>query len=176
MSDILPCLLLPLATQKIVLPTSAVAEIIVYEKPVSVIDVPPWLLGMLVWRGIHIPLVSLEKMEHFLSWNKKTEEKAAEDISLYSIAILNRIDKKISQKAGEPHQYPFFSILLKGAPKLYRIAKDSIKLVAKSDADKRLLLEARVQNDTVFVPDLSYLWEIIDGLPSRLQWFRQVVL
>ena len=176
MSDVLPCLLLPLISQKIVLPTSAVAEVIAYEKPENVADIPSWLLGILVWRGVHVPLVNLERMEHFLSWNKKTEEVGIAENHLYSIAILNRIDKKVSQKTEDTYQYPFFAILLKGVPKLYRLAKDGVKLISQQETDKRFLLQARVQSDDVFVPNLSYLWEIIDGLPSRLQWFRQVVL
>jgi len=178
MSEILPCLLLPLPDGKIVLPTSAVAEIIAYEKPETIADIPGWLLGILTWRGIHIPLVCLEKMENFLSWNKSIEEAIPEKTALYSVAIINRVDKKISNHPDEPsHQYPFFSILLKGVPKLYRVAKDGIKLVAEQpQGDKRFILEARVQNDNACIPDLPYLWEIIDGLPSRLQWFRQVVL
>jgi chemosensory pili system protein ChpC len=178
MSEILPCLLLPLPSGKIVLPTSAVAEIIPYEKPETIPDIPVWLLGILTWRGIHIPLVGLEKMEAFLSWNKNTEEEVPDKTDSYSIAILNRIDKKISNNLDDSsHQYPFFSILLKGVPKLYRVAKDGIKLVAEQpEGNKRFILEARVQNDNACIPNLPYLWDIIDGLPSRLQWFRQIVL
>ena len=36
----LPCLLLPLSAQNILLPSAAVAEILAYEKPKEVLDCP----------------------------------------------------------------------------------------------------------------------------------------
>jgi len=42
------------------LPNAAVAEIIGYQDPAAVESGPNWLLGLMSWRGISLPLISLE--------------------------------------------------------------------------------------------------------------------
>ena len=174
-AEVLPCLLLPLQEKNILLPSSAIAEIIPYEKPKTIPDIPKWLLGILNWRGIHIPLVLLEKFESHLVWNTQASEEAMEDPTRkHHIAILNRVYK--IQNDGN-NQYPFFSIVLKNVPKLYRISNEGVKMVNQySETDSRFIMEVKVQNDYAFIPDLPSLWKMIDALPSRLQWFRQIVL
>ena len=53
--------MLALSGDPLVLPNTAVAEIINYVEPTPVKDAPDWLLGTLDWRGYRIPLLSLEQ-------------------------------------------------------------------------------------------------------------------
>ncbi len=173
-SEALPCLLLPLQEKNILLPSSAIAEIIPYEKPKTISDIPKWLVGILNWRGINIPLVLLEKIESPLAWNAGSGEAMEDPTRKFHIAILNRVYKIQSDKNN---QYPFFSIVLKNVPKLYRVSNEGVKMITQySAADSRFIMEVKVQNDYAFIPDLQSLWKMIDALPSRLQWFRQIIL
>jgi len=178
MSENLSCLLLPLQNKNLLLPSSAVAEIIAYEEPKSIVDIPGWLLGILTWRRIQIPLAYLEKMESYSAWGKKSEEQSVEDKHKLHIAVINRaykIEAKDEQNE-KVNRYPFFSIVLKDAPRLFRISKDDVtKVTEPNTTDPRFLMEVKVKNDNAFIPDLTVLWKMIDTLPSRLQWFRQVV-
>ncbi len=179
MTEILPCLLLPLTEKNIILPSSAVVEIMSYEKPNLIPEIPDWLVGILIWRGIHVPLVYLEKVESHLVWNQgsRNQQDEGEGHSRY-MAIINRVNRsKSNLKEDEHGNYPFMSIVLKGVPKLYRISKDNIKKVAdRHENDFRFMMEVKIQNDFAFVPDLTQVWNMIDGLPPRLQWFRQIIL
>ncbi len=169
MSDLLPCLSLPLWEKNVVLPTAAVAEIIPYEETQSVTDVPSWFVGILTWRGIHIPLVYLERMDSFFSWNGSTDRPFKDEKSQGYIAIINRIKAENQGK----QKYQFFSFVLRGVPKLYRLAKDGIRLIAeKPEDDSRYLMQVKILNEIAFIPDLANLWAIIDTLPPRLQWFK----
>ncbi len=175
MTDTVPCLMLSLQDKTLLVPSEAVAEIIPFEEPKSIEESPDWLLGVLSWRGINIPLGYLEKMESYLTWSRG-EIKHIEDKHKFFIAVINRI-YKIDTQDQKTNQYPFFSIVLKNIPKLFRITKDGIKVVNKAkEGDPRYLMEIKIQNDRAFIPDLNALWKMIDSLPPRLQWFRQIVL
>ncbi len=174
----LPCLLLPVKDKSLVLPSSAVAEIISYEKPKEVSDVPEWLEGILTWRGINIPLTYLEKIGSHLAWNS-SEAKEERDASqkLY-IAVVNRAQKvQEDNQAEKTNKYPFFGVVLQGVPKLHHVVEDGVKIVTQFPEDNpRYIMEVKIQSEYVLVPNLVSLWKMIDALPSRLQWFRQIVL
>ena len=178
MTELLPCLLLPVSEKNIILPSAAIAEILPFQKPSTIQDLPEWLIGILTWRGVHVPLVYLEKMNTHLAWNKgAVKEEEVEHKGLY-IAIINRINRnKADNQSSNVNQYPFLAVMLNKVPKLYRVARDNIQLVAqKHEGDFRFMMEIKIQNEYAFVPDLTNMWKIIDALPPRLQWFRQIVL
>lgn len=211
MNNNLACLFLPLFEKNILLPSAAVAEIVSYEKPQVLADVPAWFLGVLTWRGIQIPLVNLEEIEPHTAWhdtqlvmepeankNPKSNPETKLEESNYRIAVLNRIyklqeselgtdsslltEKNLMSMAGDLQsaekktKYPFFAVLLKRNPKLYRISNSDLHLIKESEQDVRYKMEVKVITDNAFIPNLANLWGIIDALPSRLQWFRQIIM
>ena len=172
--QIIPCLLLSFGEKKVILPTAAIAEIIPFEKPELVIDTPSWFIGMLTWRGIHIPLVNMQEIQPFSTWHEETSEGSLQNQKNVYIAILNRF-QKISENSGlDPErQYPFFSILINGVPKLYRLSVGKIKFVSRDESEGTpFLMEVKIQNNQAFIPNLQYFWGIIDELPLRLQSFK----
>ena len=178
MNITIPCLMLPLHQKNILLPSIAVAEIIGYEEAKKLSDVPRWLLGLLTWRGVPIPLAHLEKMDSPRAWNVTNQETDIKNTEKHYIAVINR-SKKIASDHQTQHEkpYPFFAILVEGAPKLYHIYESAIKIVTQfPPEDKRFLMEVKIQNDCALIPHLESLWAMIDALPARLQWFRQIVL
>ncbi len=56
------CMLLPLSSINLLIPNSAVAEIIGYSLPRAIPDASEWFLGVVLWRGVYVPLVSLDEM------------------------------------------------------------------------------------------------------------------
>jgi chemosensory pili system protein ChpC len=56
------CMILPLASINLVVPNSAVAEIISYSAPKKLADSSDWFSGMLLWRGVFVPVVAVEQM------------------------------------------------------------------------------------------------------------------
>ena len=174
----LPCLLLPLSAQNILLPSAAVAEILAYEKPKEVLDCPKWLIGILTWRGVHIPLAHLENMASHLEWNFSEEMTQLPENSKRCVAVLNRA----TQIPGDSQQdrsdrYPFFAIVLENSPKLKHLSEEELRITTQfTEKDKRFLMEIKAQDDSAFIPNIESLWEMIDALPARLQWFRQIIM
>lgn len=62
-SEAIRCMQLPLADVHLLVPNSAVAEIIGYDRPVrSETSDAAWYQGEIPWRGVKVPVVSIEQM------------------------------------------------------------------------------------------------------------------
>lgn len=55
-------MILPLSSINLVVPNSAVAEIIGYSTPIKLADCSDWFGGVVLWRGVFIPIVAVEEM------------------------------------------------------------------------------------------------------------------
>ena len=65
MSDVqtsVRCMLLPLDSLNLLVPNSAVAEIIGYSAPRELSGSSGWFQGVVLWRGVYVPVVSVEEM------------------------------------------------------------------------------------------------------------------
>lgn len=56
------CLVLPVQGYPVLVPNSAVAEIITQQDIAPADDTPDWFLGIGRWRGVDIPLISLDRL------------------------------------------------------------------------------------------------------------------
>ncbi|WP_045856019.1 chemotaxis protein CheW [Teredinibacter purpureus] len=56
----IPCLLVPLLDNILILPTVSVAEMASMHPLTAIDNAPPWLLGYYEWRNIKVPVVSYE--------------------------------------------------------------------------------------------------------------------
>ena len=56
------CMLLPLTSLNLLIPNSAVAEIIGYSLPRRLPDTSDWFAGVVLWRGVYVPVVAVEQM------------------------------------------------------------------------------------------------------------------
>lgn len=56
------CLLLPVTGPAVIVPNSAVAEIITQQDVAPAADAPDWFLGTGRWRGTDIPLIAFDRL------------------------------------------------------------------------------------------------------------------
>jgi len=56
------CMLLPMSSINLVIPSSAVAEIIGFSDPQKLDNSSDWFLGVVLWRGVYVPVISVEAM------------------------------------------------------------------------------------------------------------------
>lgn len=140
--DPLASFVIPLQKSNLVLPNSAVAEIIPYEPLRRVPDTPDWFLGFLSWRGVQVPVASFEML---------TVERAS--FSLVSVSSANLV---ILRTLGEEADFSYMAIVAQTLPRLVRVAPD--ELFATDDAaDKTELVKARLGDDLVSIPDLDFV-------------------
>ena len=135
---------LSLNGERIILPNTAVAEIIPYVMADSLSEnmkkaAPAWLLGMIAWRGISVPLLSMETM---LGSEYEQPDKRS------SIAVINAI--------GDTAGVPFFAIVTQGIPRLLQVTGDTLNLIEESgDSHKAAACHVVLEGDVAIIPDMD---------------------
>ena len=143
--DTIPCLTIPLYDEIILLPNSAVAEVVSYNAPEVVENAPEWFLGYVNWREYRVPLVSFEAISG-------KEIKAPKKSS--QIAVLNTLN-------GNP-KVPYIGVLTQGIPSLAIVQEQGLK---STDFDKG---ERQSIAGMVEVGGVSALIPDIDDIEQRL--------
>jgi len=132
-------LLIPLEKELMLLPNAAVAEIIGYQDPAAVENGPDWLLGLMSWRGISLPLVSLEAM-------RGGEPPQRADRA--RIAVMNSVTGN--------QDLQFYAVVLRGIPGLVRATQDAVLPGPDSEArPEGVLCHALVNGEPAMIPDLD---------------------
>ncbi|MBB3048401.1 chemosensory pili system protein ChpC [Litorivivens lipolytica] len=147
-TDTVPVLMLPIQRKNLLLPNVNVAEFV----PASVIEpldsAPPWLLGMMEWRGQRVPLISFEQLNG----------DAIDPTSRGSgqVAILNGISDREELK--------FYGIRCFGIPRQARIVKEDLKPDNEAQPGRVELSQVELAGDPAVIPDL----EIIEAQIARV--------
>lgn len=96
--------LIPLEGLRLVLPNTAISEIVSYrqyDKPES--ELPEWVLGFVDWRDLRIPLIAFETAAEQLNKSPTINKNTR-------IVVLNTVTGS--------EQMPFFGMLSQGIPRL----------------------------------------------------------
>jgi chemotaxis signal transduction protein len=146
------CLVVPLTNVSVLLPSSLVAEVASYTEPAPVYGIgeTPWLLGRANWRGLRIPLVSVEAF---------FENNFAGPGGRARVVVLKGLK-------GHPN-LPFYGVLAQQIPRLANIAPDGIEPLqdeALANAPGEVVLAA---NEAAIMLDVDYVEKrVIDTLYS----------
>jgi chemosensory pili system protein ChpC len=130
------CIQLPLADRQLLLPNTVVAEVIGYAPPSQ--KGTDWLDGLLSWRGVMVPIISIEKM---------CQHNYVEPGSRTRIAIIYNLFNEDAM--------PYVGIILQDIPRGY-LAEEDRMLQFVEDSDCEYLhgqLDAMAQG--LMVPDLD---------------------
>lgn len=131
-------LLLTLSDRLLLLPNTAVAELVAYRHVQAAENSPDWLLGQISWRDLNLPLLSFESASNA---GAVTTERAR-------VVIINAI-------GGRP-KFRFFALLIQGIPRSVRIEANLLSL--KDEALLPLELDAvSIDGETAKIPDLVAL-------------------
>jgi chemosensory pili system protein ChpC len=145
--------LIPLDGLYLILPNTAIAEVISYSSPDPGESDVDWLLGTLIWRGTTVPVVTFETMH---------EEKTIKPSKRSRIIILNTISGN--------DLMPFYGILAQGIPRLMNITESTIHDAPNVDGKSNayVLRHTIIDSQQVIIPDQKALEETI-----QTQWTRQ---
>ena len=129
--------LVPLSDMQMVLPNTCIAEVIPYQPPEPVENSPDWLLGMINWRGVTIPVISFEAVNG-LDFHDDPKENR--------IAVLNGISGNA--------ELPFYGLVVQGIPRLLTLDRSSISAVSKPDTKLPMSLEqTQIGDESAVIPD-----------------------
>ncbi len=110
----------PLRDGHVLLPNSAVAEILEYTRPQPFNQAPPWLLGELAWHGWQVPIICYEQLIN--------------DGDSTGVTSKTRI--LIIKTLGESTQLNYIGLVIQGLPRLKKVSADS--LLGKSSASNTM--------------------------------------
>ncbi len=143
--DEVASLLIPMVGRPMLLPNVAVAEIVPWEEPEKQDNAPEWFLGYVSWRGVDVPLVSLELMN---------DTDVDEAYSGHRIAVLNGVGSTKKE---------FYAVSVQGLPRLIRVFGEEVsgdEQLSEPAYDMNVL----VSGERAMIPDLDYVEKQIDSL------------
>ena len=129
--------LIALEALRLVLPNTAIAEVIAYTQPELPEDMPEWFLGYVPWRGYQIPVLSFESM---------VDQPGSKPDKRSRIIVLNSI-------SGDPDR-PFYGLLATGIPRLMVIDSDNIQNAPEiGTTDELIMRQVVVDKHAAVIPD-----------------------
>lgn len=132
------CMLLPLTSLNLLVPNSAVAEIIGYSTPRQLSDTSQWFPGVVLWRGVYVPVVEVEHL---------CNRGVAQVGPRTRIAI-------VYNPAKDP-EIPYIGIHMQDIPRAYLAEADSME--ARSDEELNPYLLTLVGDEQLarVIPDFD---------------------
>lgn len=130
---------IPLRQVNMLLPHAVVAEIGNYRVPDGRGDSPDWMLGDINWRGVTIPVISLETL---------CGEQAPTNLVYSRLLIMNSVRPGSS--------VPFYAIVTAGLPRPLPFDNALIS-GAEPCGHKALRCRLAIDGEIAVIPDLEYL-------------------
>ena len=147
-------MLLPLTSLSLLVPNSAVAEIIGYSAPRRLANCSDWFAGVVLWRGVYVPVVAIEQMCNIASAGAGPRAR---------IAIIYNPEK-------DP-DLPYLGIHMQDIPRAYLADPDSTESGSSEGLSEYLMTRVDDEQLARAIPDLD---RIIADLkreynPARLE-------
>ena len=129
--------LISLEGLRLILPNTAIAEVVAYKKPEIEDGKPEWFLGYTAWRGYRVPTVSYELMNG---------QPGAKPNKRNRIIVLNSI-------TGDSER-PFYGMLSTGIPRLMSIETINIQNAPEiGEVGPLILRQVLVDGQAAIIPD-----------------------
>lgn len=138
--------LIPMHNLSLLLPNTAVAEIIDYTAPAPAEGAPAWLLGHVAWRDRTLPLVCFETL---------CGRAAPEAGRSCRIAVLNTLN-------GQP-DLPFVGVVTRGVPHLLRVAEGDLEEETGIELNPLIHCQLQIRGDQAIIPNLDALEDRVRG-------------
>lgn len=132
------CTLMPVGADTVLLPNTAVAEVVGWEEPEPDPGSPDWLAGHVFWRSQRIPVLDFGVREG----TSTTPLRAR-------IAVCN--------SPGGNTNVPFIGLRVDGTPTLVRVSGESIAAAPGATAGDMPGSVADLNGEPVVIPDLDLL-------------------
>jgi len=138
-------ILAPLTNGYVMLPNSAVGEILEFTSPEPFKQGPAWLLGEIAWHGWQVPVINYELML------KGTSTKVTSKSRILIIKTL-----------GESTQVNYIGLLIQGLPKLKKARAETL---IESQVDRlpdTVFSEVAIDGLKAIIPDLGDLTSVVE--------------
>ena len=142
------CLSLPLHNMTLLVPNTVVAEVLDYKEAESAGHMPPWLLGIVSWRGRNVPVLSFEKL-------LGQEQAFRSEETRY--VVCNTLN-------GNPH-IPFIALQVEGIPHLSMVSNEMLETDSDiSQSEPAVQAYLRLDGEGVMVPNIDVIEKMLEHL------------
>lgn len=141
-------LLIPIEDCQLLLPDAAVAEIVDFQQTEAESDdVPTWYLGKMQWRGLDVPLISLEGLNHDAFFTR--------DGSLKII---------IMHSSSQRGKMPFWAFVTTETPRMSRINKGRLDPYDHDELRSMEKMWVAIDDEPAMIPDMEKIEQAIADL------------
>lgn len=145
-------LLIPLRSERLLVPRMCVAEVIAFAETARTRDeaAPDWFLGVIDWNNRRVPVVSFDGP---IPDERKTKRSRAR------VVVFHALTQEL--KTG------YYGLLTQGFPQLVRVNPDVLGLETEQPLPTSFpaLCRARMIHEYPLVPDIERLEQMIAALP-----------
>ena len=138
-------ILAPLTNSYVMLPNSAVGEILEYTSPEPFKQGPAWLLGEIAWHGWQVPVINYERLL------KGTTTKVSSKSRILIIKTL-----------GESTQVNYIGLLIQGLPRLKKARAETLIETQVEKLPDTVFSEVAIDGLKAIIPDLGDLTRIVE--------------
>ena len=138
-------ILAPLTNIYVMLPNSAVGEILEYTSPEPFKQGPAWLLGEIAWHGWQVPVINYERML------KGTTTKVTAKSRILIIKTL-----------GESTQVNYIGLVIQGLPRLKKVSADTLIEKQIDDLPDTVFSKVTIDDLQAFIPELGDLTRTVE--------------
>lgn len=136
-NESLPCFIVPMCTDPIIVPSVTVAEVIDYRPPEPLVGAPHWFMGTVDWRSLTLPVISFERYNHISESRQGTNSR---------IAIMNVVSNQ--------HYMRFFSVMVQGIPKPVSVVAANLQKQDESMTDG-VAMKVLLSGQIALIPDMD---------------------
>lgn len=151
--DDLYCLMVPVADARLLLPNTAVAEVVGYSSVRSTDSEPDWLVGDVAWEDRRVPLFSYEAA---------CGDVPPEPSPRSRVALFYNI--------GERLDHDYLALVTQGHPHLVRVERGIVELLnSAAGEDTAVLCHIKVGGSPAVIPDLTYFEKLLASHSPRTE-------
>ncbi len=131
-------MLLPLTSLNLLIPNSAVAEIIGYSTPRGFENTSDWFAGVVLWRGVYVPVVAVEEL-----------------CNLATAAVGPRARIAIIYNPEKDPELPYLGIHMQDIPRAYLAEADSMESGGDDGLSEYLVTRVDDEQLKRVIPDID---------------------
>ena len=147
-SSVLRSFLIPFQGGQVLLPHSSLVEVLSFTTALKLENAPPWVMGTVLSRARHVPLVSLERLINGAEAGPGTYAK---------IVLVNTL--------GTDSRLPYVGLLGTDAPRLLNVEREDITWDETPVAPiTGVLCRVRVKGQAAIILDIDALEKILAPL------------
>ena len=152
-NQMIKCVILTLRSENVMVPSTAIAEIMSAKDTVRFENTPDWYLGKMPWRGVEVPLISFE---------------AAGGIKAKNINLNTQI--AVFYAVNKDAKYPYVGLVISGVPHVSTFSRAQIitdpEALLETASHPMVAQKTRINGAAVSILDIDAMESMISEAES----------